>query len=25
VAAMYFAILYPLTLWASRMEAKVEQ
>ena len=25
VAAMYFAILYPLTLWASRMEAKVDQ
>jgi len=25
VAAIYFAILYPLTLWASRMEAKVDQ
>ena len=25
VAAMYFAILYPLTLWAKRMEAKVDQ
>jgi polar amino acid transport system permease protein len=25
VAVMYFAILYPLTLWASRMEARVDQ
>ena len=25
VAAMYFAILNPLTLWAKRMEAKVDQ
>ncbi len=25
VAAMYFIILYPLTLWASRMEARVDQ
>ena len=24
VAAMYFAILYPLTLWGSRLEARVE-
>ena len=25
VAVMYFIILYPLTLWASRMEARVDQ
>ena len=25
VGVMYFAILYPLTLWASRMEARVDQ
>jgi polar amino acid transport system permease protein len=25
VAVMYFAILYPLTLWATRMEARVDQ
>lgn len=25
VAAMYFIILYPLTLWAKRMEARVDQ
>ena len=25
VALMYFAILYPLTLWATRMEARVDQ
>ena len=25
VAIMYFLILYPLTLWASRMEARVDQ
>ena len=25
VAVMYFAILYPLTLWAARMEARVDQ
>ena len=25
VGVMYFAILYPLTLWAARMEARVDQ
>ena len=25
VAAMYFAILYPLTLWGSRLEARVDR
>jgi polar amino acid transport system permease protein len=25
VGIMYFAILYPLTLWATRMEARVDQ
>jgi polar amino acid transport system permease protein len=25
VAIIYFAILYPLTLWAARLEARVDQ